>query len=115
MKAIAHNALRAHAVIAVLSIAILASLAAIAVAAPKKQTIAVARNIDGIVIRGTWRAQVGIGTPAVTIVADEAVLRTLRIGRNARSLTIAQSIRPKGNNKAEIRVTLARLRGIATS
>jgi hypothetical protein len=81
----------------------------------RTKRVALDAGIDGIVIRGRWRARVELGVPGVTIVADDDTMREIVMTRNATTLTIAQSTSLSGEREPELSVALARLRGIATS
>jgi hypothetical protein len=77
--------------------------------------VVVARTTDGIVIRGRWRAHVAIGAPRVTIFASEMAQRAIGVNRAGRTLTVSNIAAAPTKRAPELRVTLPRLRGIATS
>ncbi len=79
------------------------------------KTVEVAPVINGIVIRGTWRAHVALGAPRLTIVANQSVLQAVVVTRRASTLTIAQSGPFSSEQEPVLQVSLARLSGVATS
>jgi hypothetical protein len=79
----------------------------------QRMAIAVAQDVDGIVIRGTWRAHVTLGAPALTLIGTPSELGAFSLTREKTTLTIVSTPGEKG--PMELRATLAQLRGLATS
>ena len=76
--------------------------------------LAVGSDIDGIVIRGAWRARVALGDPSVTVSGTAAAVRSVTLVRSGTTLTIESSALGR-EPLPEVRATVARLRGLATS
>jgi hypothetical protein len=75
---------------------------------------AVGRDVDGIVIRGTWRARVTLGLPGLTLIGTPAEVAAVSITREKTTLTVVLTAREKAP-VPELRATLTHLRGLATS
>lgn len=78
-------------------------------------SVVVARAVDGIVIRGRWRAFVGIGPREITIFASARAQRAIGVKRAGATLTIVNAGETATEPAPELRATLPRLRGLATS
>ncbi|MBD5633703.1 MAG: DUF2807 domain-containing protein, partial [Candidatus Eremiobacteraeota bacterium] len=90
--------------------------AAVALASsPSAAGLVVPPGIDGVVIRGTWRARVALGSPRMTIAGDADVVRSISVTHSGTTLTIVRSQTATPQATPELHVTLPRLRGVATS
>ena len=89
---------------------------ALAVTADRRvlKKFAVGSDIDGIVIRGGWRAHVTLGDPSLTIAGTAATVRAVAVVRSGTTLTIESSAL-YGEPFPALHVSVARLRGLATS
>ncbi len=72
-------------------------------------------GIDGIVIRGYWRARVSIGAPRIVFGTNGAPPEGVSVTRSGSTVTIVRAASAAGDGPLELRVALSHLRGIATS
>ena len=75
----------------------------------------VAADVDGIVIRGAWRASVRVGSPRAALSGDALHPGAVVVTRRGTTLTFARTDMRPDAPRFELDVSVARLRGVATS
>lgn len=75
----------------------------------------VAPEIDGVVIRGAWRASVRVGSPRAALSGDALHPGAVVVTRRGTTLTFARTDMRPDAPRFELDVAVARLRGVATS